>query len=139
MTTHVQRMLPTILSDFIDGCEHDDEECPGDDTCECPNVQGYEGELQHLESELVELERLRTALADAPAKKASGRLATESPLTALQRQHNELVAIVRSMRDAQKSYFKTRASDALTESKQLEKAVDLLLDPKKPDRQQQLF
>lgn len=134
MTDHVQKAMPTILRDFIDGCEHDDEDCPQDDTCECANVAAYNTELAFVGSELAELDRLRTKLAGG-----SGRLATESPLAALQRQHNELIATVRSMRDAQKRYFKTKAGDALTESKQLEKAVDLLLDPPKPDRQQTLF
>ncbi len=32
--------------------------------------------------------------------------------------------LVRSMREAQKTYFRTRATSALNESKRLEKAVD---------------
>ncbi len=36
----------------------------------------------------------------------------------------ELASLVKEMRDAQRTYFRTRSGDALAEAKRLEKAVD---------------
>ena len=44
--------------------------------------------------------------------------------------------LVRSMREAQKTYFRTRATSALNESRRLEKAVD---DEIKNAREPKLF
>lgn len=39
----------------------------------------------------------------------------------------EFVALVRSMREAQRDYFKTRSGEALSRSKELERKVDAAL------------
>lgn len=39
----------------------------------------------------------------------------------------EFIALVRSMRQAQRNYFKTRSSEALNRSKDLERKVDAAL------------
>jgi len=46
--------------------------------------------------------------------------------------------LVRAMRDAQKTYFRTRTGDALKEAKRLEAEVDRALKPAKDDRQEEL-
>ena len=43
----------------------------------------------------------------------------------------EFADLVQEMRDAQKTYFRTRSNDALEKSKYLEKKVDKLLEERK--------
>lgn len=56
---------------------------------------------------------------------------------------NEYAQLVKSMREAQKTYFRTRYTEDLNKSKKLEKQVDEategILKPKQEINQQKLF
>lgn len=54
--------------------------------------------------------------------------------------HEEFVALVKSMRDAQKTYFKTRRFSDMELSKNLERQVDAAIkEIRHPERQAKLF
>lgn len=131
--------LDKLIPNVLEACRQVDHEegCPGDDTCECDQIQAIDSELGLVASELGELDRLRTKMAGVPPeKKPSGRLTTEPPIVVLQRRYDELVSKVREMRDAQKTYFKTKSGAALEASKKLERQLDKMLVP--PERQAEI-
>jgi hypothetical protein len=51
----------------------------------------------------------------------------------------EFITLVRAMREAQKNFFATRNANYLKQSKELEKQVDNILNPKPPDTQKRMF
>lgn len=51
----------------------------------------------------------------------------------------EFLTLVRAMREAQKNYFATRNTTYLKQSKELEKQVDDILNPKPQDTQKRMF
>ncbi len=131
--------LDKLIPNVLEACrqvDHDDG-CPEDDTCECDAIQAINAELGVIAAELGELERRRTNRAgEPPEKKTFGRLTTDPPLVVLQRRYDELVSAVREMRDAQKTYFKTKSGAALEASKKLERQLDKKLVP--PERQAEI-
>lgn len=64
---------------------------------------------------------------------------TSQDLARANSKYNTLLSTVKAMREAQKSYFSTRTSEALTDSKRLEKQVDKLIEEEYQDPQLRLL